>query len=79
MTEPGATILLTGGAGYVGAATADALLAADGAEIIAAINEQPGAWVKPLLEELLQEVAHGRVENRRDALAAAAKQLHEKR
>jgi UDP-glucose-4-epimerase GalE len=28
MTEPGATILLTGGAGYVGAATADALLAA---------------------------------------------------
>jgi hypothetical protein len=47
-------------------------------EIIAAINEQPGAWVKPLLEELLQEVAHGRVENRRDALAAAAKQLHEK-
>lgn len=53
-------------------------LAADGAEIIAAINEQPGAWVKPLLEELLQEVAHGRVENRRDALAAAAKQLHEK-
>jgi len=54
-------------------------LAADGGEIIAAINEQPGAWVKPLLEELLQEVAHGRVENRRDALAAAAKQLHEKR
>ena len=53
-------------------------LAADGGEIIAAINEQPGAWVKPLLEELLQEVAHGRVENRRDALAAAAKQLHEK-
>jgi len=28
MTEPGATILITGGAGYVGAATADALLAA---------------------------------------------------
>ena len=54
-------------------------LAADGGEIIAAINEQPGAWVKPLLEELLQEVAHGRVENRRDALAAAAKQLHEKK
>ena len=53
-------------------------LAADGGEIIAAINEQPGAWVKPLLEELLQEVAHGRVENRRDALVAAAKQLHEK-
>ena len=53
-------------------------LAADGAEVIAAINEQPGAWVKPLLEELLQEVAHGRVENRRDALVAAAKQLREK-
>ena len=53
-------------------------LAADGGEIIAAINEQPGAWVKPLLEELLQEVAHGRVENRRNALVAAAKQLHEK-
>jgi len=28
MTEPGATILITGGAGYVGAATTDALLAA---------------------------------------------------
>ena len=28
MTEPSATILLTGGAGYIGAATADALLAA---------------------------------------------------
>ena len=53
-------------------------LAADGGEIIAAINEQPGAWVKPLLEELLQEVAHGRVENRRNALVVAAKQLHEK-
>ena len=53
-------------------------LAADGAEIIAAINEQPGAWVKPLLEELLQGVAHGRVENRHDALVAAAKQLREK-
>lgn len=53
-------------------------LAADGGEIIAAINEQPGAWVKPLLEELLQEVAHGRVENHRDALVAAAKQLREK-
>jgi len=53
-------------------------LAADGGEVIAAINEQPGAWVKPLLEELLQEVAHGRVENRRDALVAAAKQLREK-
>ena len=54
-------------------------LAADGAEIIAAINEQPGAWVKPLLEELLQQVAHGHMENRRDALVAAAKQLHEKK
>ena len=54
-------------------------LAADGGEIITAINEQPGAWVKPLLERLLQEVAHGRVENRRDALVAAAKQLHEKK
>jgi hypothetical protein len=54
-------------------------LAADGAEIIAAINEQPGAWVKPLLEELLQQVAHGRLENRRDALVAAAKQFHEKK
>ena len=53
-------------------------LAADGAEIIAAINEQPGAWVKPLLEELLQEVAHGHLENRGDALVAAAKQLREK-
>ena len=53
-------------------------LDSDGAEIIAAIDEQPGAWVKPLLEALLQEVAHGRVENRRDALVAAAKQLHEK-
>ena len=53
-------------------------LAANGGEIIVAINEQPGAWVKPLLEELLQEVAHGRVENRRDALVVAAKQLHEK-
>jgi hypothetical protein len=51
----------------------------DGAKIITAINEQPGAWVKPLLEELLQEVAHGRVENRPDALIAAAKQLHEKK
>ena len=27
MSEPGSTILLTGGGGYVGAATADALLA----------------------------------------------------
>ena len=54
-------------------------LAADGAEVIAAINEQPGAWVKPLLEELLQEVAHGRVANRRDAIVAAAKQLYEKK
>ena len=54
-------------------------LAADGGEIIAAINEQPGAWVKPLLEELLQEVAHGRVANRRDAIVAAAKQLYEKK
>jgi len=54
-------------------------LAADGGEIIAAINEKPGAWVKPLLEELLQQVAHGRVENRRDALVAAAQQLHEKK
>ena len=54
-------------------------LAADGAEIIAAINEQPGAWVKPLLEELLQQVARGHMENRRDALVAAAKQLHEKK
>jgi cytidylate kinase len=54
-------------------------LAADGAEIIAAINEQPSAWVKPLLEELLQQVAHGHIENRRDALAAAAKQLYEKK
>ena len=54
-------------------------LAGDGGEIIAAINEQPGAWVKPLLEELLQQVAHGHIENRRDALVAAAKQLYEKR
>ena len=54
-------------------------LAANGGEIIAAINEQPGAWVKPLLEELLQEVAHGRVANRRDAIVAAAKQLYEKK
>ncbi len=54
-------------------------LATDGGEIIAAINEQPGAWVKPLLEELLQEVAHGRVANRRDAIVAAAKQLYEKK
>ena len=54
-------------------------LAADGGEIIAAINEQPGAWVKPLLEELLQQVAHGKLENRRDALVAAAKQFHEKK
>jgi len=54
-------------------------LAVDGAEIIAAINEQPGAWVKPLLEELLQQVAHGKLENRRDALVAAAKQFHEKK
>ena len=53
-------------------------LAADGAEIIAAINERPGAWVKPLLEELLQQVAHGLIENRRDTLVAAAKRLHEK-
>lgn len=53
-------------------------LAADGAEIIAAINESPGAWVKPLLGELLQQVAHGHVKNRTDALVAAAKQLHEK-
>ena len=53
-------------------------LAADGGEIIAAINEKPGAWVKPLLEELLQQVAHGKLENRRDALVAAAKRLHEK-
>ena len=54
-------------------------LAVDGAKIITAINEQPGAWVKPLLEELLQEVAHGRVENHPVALVAAAKQLHEKK
>lgn len=54
-------------------------LAANGAEIITAINEQPGAWVKPLLEELLQEVAHGRLQNRRDALVAAAKRHHEKK
>jgi tRNA nucleotidyltransferase (CCA-adding enzyme) len=53
-------------------------LAADGTEIIAAINERPGAWVKPLLEELLQQVAHGLIENRRDTLVAAAKRLHEK-
>ena len=53
-------------------------LAADGAEIIAAINERPGAWVKPLLEELLQQVAHGHIENRPGALVAAAKRLHEK-
>ena len=53
-------------------------LAADGAEIITAINEKPGAWVKPLLEELLQQVAHGHIENRPDALVAAAKLLHEK-
>ncbi|NQW56885.1 MAG: hypothetical protein HQ460_03780 [Chloroflexi bacterium] len=53
-------------------------LAADGAEIIAAINERPGAWVRPLLEELLQEVAHGHIENHRDALVAAAKRLREK-
>ncbi len=53
-------------------------LAADGGAIIAAINEQPGAWVKPLLEELLQQVAHGLIENRRDTLVAAAKRLHEK-
>jgi tRNA nucleotidyltransferase (CCA-adding enzyme) len=54
-------------------------LAADGAEIIAALNQAPGPWVKLLLQELLQEVALGRVENRRDALVAAAKQLHEKK
>ena len=54
-------------------------LAADGGEIIAAINEQPGAWVKPLLEELLQQVAHGKLENNHDALVAAAKQFHEKK
>jgi tRNA nucleotidyltransferase (CCA-adding enzyme) len=53
-------------------------LAADGAEIIAAINERPGAWVKPLLEDLLQQVAHGQIENRSDALVAAARRLHEK-
>ena len=53
-------------------------LAVDGAEIIAAISNQPGAWVKPLLTELLQQVAHGLLENRPDALVAAAKRLHEK-
>ena len=52
-------------------------LAADGSHIIAAINEPPGAWVKPLLEQLLQQVAHGDLENRRDALVAAAKQHRE--
>jgi hypothetical protein len=34
--------------------------------------------VKPLLEELLQQVAHGHIENRLDALVTAAKRLHEK-
>ena len=41
MTEPGATILLTGGAGYVGAATADALLAA-GYQVVVLDNLSTG-------------------------------------
>jgi tRNA nucleotidyltransferase (CCA-adding enzyme) len=52
-------------------------LAVDGAEIIAALDKAPGPWVKLLLEELLQEVAHERVVNRSGELIAAAKQIHE--
>ena len=50
-------------------------LTVDGSQILAALNQTPGPWMKSLLQELLEQVAHGRVKNHPDALIAAAKQI----
>ena len=50
-------------------------LAVDGSTILDALKERPGAWMSPLLDELLDQVAHALVPNRPDELIAAAKRI----
>jgi tRNA nucleotidyltransferase (CCA-adding enzyme) len=50
-------------------------LAVDGSTILDALKERPGAWMSPLLDELLDQVTHALVPNRPDELIAAAKRI----